>query len=407
MTAEIPLSYPMGQRLPPALRPGKQLFVTRYKDYPVFGWPWWWRRMLFFLPFAIVIFFLPTYESWLPLSSRVAAAEVAFLTMSAFLVMVGLGPGVAGVLRHRRLPARWEGPALIVTIVVCIGIGLLANKGFQDACDWILASYPQAKAKSLAVNIDKAKSLSSASNLLIVVVVFGLSGGGLALSAYYRELRLWHDFRTARLEAMLGAQKQEANLRLSVLQAQVEPHFLFNTLASVRALVRADPAQSEATLDALVAYLRASIPKLRSEAISTESTLGQQLDLCASYLEVMRIRTAGRLQHAVEVDASLRDAAFPPMLLITLVENAIKHGIEPKPGPGRVTISATRDGDVLHVVVDDDGVGLQPGIGGGLGLANVRAQLDALYGKRAGFDLRSRGTGGVRAELRLPMAHAA
>jgi len=401
MSTPLP-SYPLDEALPSAIRPGKHMFITRYKDYPVFGWPWWWRRMLFFLPLAIVFFFVPTFRDWWTLSSTSAAAEVAFLTMLAFMVMVGLGPGVAGALRHRGLPMKWEGPALIVAIVVCVGLGLLINKGLQHVCDWILAAYPDAKEQSAKMAAAKAKSLSSAYNLLVAVVFFGLTGGGLAISAYYRELRVWQEYQAARVESTLSAQKQEANLRLSLLQAQVEPHFLFNTLASVRAMIRQDPANSEATLDALVTYLRASIPKMRHDGASPRSTLGQQIELCTSYLEVMRIRTADRLQHAVQVDGALRDAAFPPMLLITLVENAIKHGIEPKPGPGRVSISAAREGDTLHVVVDDDGVGLQPGVGGGLGLANVRAQLETLYGGRAGLDLRTKPSGGVRAELRIP-----
>jgi LytS/YehU family sensor histidine kinase len=187
------------------------------------------------------------------------------------------------------------------------------------------------------------------------------------------------------------------------LQAQVEPHFLFNTLASVRALVRQEPAQAEATLDALVDYLRATIPKLRDEDSALHSTLGQQLDLCASYLELMRLRTAGRLSYSIDVDDALRALPFPPMLLISLVENAIKHGVEPKPGPGKVTIAVERRERDLHVSVIDDGLGLRLGVGGGLGLANVRAQLDTRYGARAGFQLTGEPARGARAELRIPL----
>ena len=115
-----------------------------------------------------------------------------------------------------------------------------------------------------------------------------------------------------------------------------------------------------------------------------------------------RIRVK-RLRYAIEADAALRALSFPPMLLITLAENAIKHGIEPKRGPGQVTISAARDGDSLRVSVSDDGVGLQLGVGGGLGLANVRAQLDTLFDGRASFDLRNLPAGGVRAEMSVPV----
>src|SRR5690606_16351596 len=137
-------------------------------------------------------------------------------------------------------------------------------------------------------------AVTVARNILALLVVYGLFGGGLALRAYFSERRRWEEHRHAReLEAM-AARVREADLRLGVLQAQVEPHFLFNTLASVRALVRQDPAQAEAALDALVAFLRTAIPRLRDDH-RLLSTLGQQLDICTSYLAVMQVRTGGRL----------------------------------------------------------------------------------------------------------------
>lgn len=402
MIASASSHYSLDRQLPAAIRTGYHSIFTRYKDYPVFSWPWWWRRMLLFLPFAISIFLVPTYLSWLKLSDRPAAAMVAVMTMGAFMLMVGLGPGVASALRYRRLPEKWEGPALIVAIVVCMGLAYLANEWLKDLCDQVLSAFPEAKKKVM----ENAAATSKIAPMILIPIGFaftGLIGGLLAVPAYYSEIRRWRDDLNAGKESELRAQKQEVSLRLSVLQAQVEPHFLFNTLASVRALIRHDPEQSEVTLDALVAYLRASIPKLRDDGLLAVSTLGQQLDLCTSYLQVMTIRTAGRLQYAVEADPALRALTFPPMLLITLVENAIKHGIEPKPGVGRVTISATREGDTLQVIVVDDGMGLQPGVGGGLGLENVRGQLDALYAGRASFGLRSQAAHGVRAELRIPL----
>ena len=183
----------------------------------------------------------------------------------------------------------------------------------------------------------------------------------------------------------------------------MEPHFLFNTLASVRALVRQDPIQAENTLDALVDFLRATIPKLRDGESKLHATLGQQLDLCRSYLALMQVRMGGRLSYAVEADPALRDAAFPPSILITLVENAIKHGIESKPGPGRVEILASLHEGKLLVQVIDDGAGLQPGLGSGMGLANVREQLASRFGARASFRLRPLSGQGVSAEISIPM----
>jgi len=239
------------------------------------------------------------------------------------------------------------------------------------------------------------------------VVIYGLFGGGLALRAYFSEHRRWDEHHHVRELNALESRVHEADLRLGVLQAQVEPHFLFNTLASVRALVRQDPAQAEATLDALVDFLRATIPKLRDDR-GLHATLGQQLALCSSYLALMQVRMGGRLTYDVRADEVLRAAPFPPSLLITLVENAIKHGIEPRSGPGRIEIDAVRDGDTLRVQVRDDGAGLQPGLSTGVGLANVREQLAARYGARAAFVLSPAAEGrGVCAEIRVPLGSVA
>ena len=213
---------------------------------------------------------------------------------------------------------------------------------------------------------------------------------------------------------------QHDALKLGVLQAQVEPHFLFNTLASIRSLVKQDPARAEATLDALVEHLRACMPRLRGQAdaanqaesdpaldATLESTLGQQLEICRSYLELMRLRLGERFHYRIAASDDLLDYGFPPLLLITLVENAIKHGIEPKPGATRLELLAERvelAGTVkLRVQVIDDGAGLQPGSGSGVGLANVRAQLATRFGTDAALGLRSRDGGGAIAELVVPL----
>ena len=150
-------------------------------------------------------------------------------------------------------------------------------------------------------------------------------------------------------------------------------------------------------------FLRATIPKLRDGESKLHATLGQQLDLCRSYLALMQVRMGGRLNYAVEADPALRDAAFPPSILITLVENAIKHGIESRPGPGRVDLLASLHEGKLLVQVVDDGAGLQPGLGGGMGLANVREQLASRFGARADFRLRPLSGQGVSAEISIPM----
>jgi sensor histidine kinase YesM len=196
----------------------------------------------------------------------------------------------------------------------------------------------------------------------------------------------------------LRAQNRALDTRLGVLQAQIEPHFLFNTLASVRSLILVDPQSAERTLDALVDYLRATIPRLRDAAV--DSTLGQQLEICEHYLKLMQVRM-GRLDYAISVEPALSSASFPPLLLISLVENAVKHGIEAKPGPGRITVSARKEHESLVVCVADDGPGLGHAIGSGVGLSNVREQLRVRYGSRATFALTSGVHGGALASISI------
>jgi sensor histidine kinase YesM len=237
----------------------------------------------------------------------------------------------------------------------------------------------------------------------LMVASYLMIGFGLALRSLLGERRQWilRQQRRDMDEARLA--RQRAELRLTVLQAQVEPHFLFNTLASVRSLVSQDPARAEATIDALVDYLRAAIPKLRGREGGGLSTLGEQFAMCESYLKVMKVRMGERLTYQVHVPEALAQVTFPALMLISLVENAIKHGLEPKPGPGRVDLVAERLGSGrVRVVVADNGLGLTEGLGTGVGLANIREQLITLYGDQAALELRGSSAGGVTATLTFP-----
>ena len=202
---------------------------------------------------------------------------------------------------------------------------------------------------------------------------------------------------------LLSKQAVEAELKL--MQAQVEPHFLFNTLASVQYLTETDPPKAGALLGHLIEYLRAALPELRARS----STLGREFALAEAYLRVLETRLGPRLRFAIDLPAPLAAHAFPPNLLISLVENAIRHGIEPAREGGVVTLSARRDGDALVVCVADTGRGLgaSPNPGRGVGLANVRERLDALYGARGTFRLDAAIPRGARATIVLPHEEAA
>lgn len=142
---------------------------------------------------------------------------------------------------------------------------------------------------------------------------------------------------------------------------------------------------------------------MRAETGISQSTLGEQFDICASYLELMKVRLGERLQVELRLPAELRDLPFPPLLLISLVENAIKHGAEPKPGITRVALMARVENGQLEVTVEDDGAGLKMGMGEGTGLANIRAQLQTRFGAAAQLELLERGFGGVIARIITPL----
>ena len=195
-------------------------------------------------------------------------------------------------------------------------------------------------------------------------------------------------------------QSQMVEARLSALQAQIEPHFLFNTLANVKRLYETVPHQGREMLSSLISYLRAALPSMRQSG----STLGRELELARSFLTILKMRMGDRLDFAIHADPALGAAQVPPMVLPTLVENAIKHGLSPLPEGGRIDIAARRDGEDLLIDVRDNGAGFSSTGGSGVGLANTRSRLAALFGNRAGLSLSSAAPRGVVASLRLPLA---
>jgi hypothetical protein len=209
----------------------------------------------------------------------------------------------------------------------------------------------------------------------------------------------------------------ESELRL--LQAQVEPHFLYNTLATLRYLVQSGSADALKMTDALIEYLRTSVPDMRTQQV----TLGREVDHAHHYLQIMTIRMGGRLRHTIEVEEALRAVPLPPLVVLTLVENAIKHGIAPRVQGGTVALRARRAGEFAQVDIEDDGMGLGAGFGAssgegaagrahppssGTGLANIRKRLGIVYGDAASLELlplNSDGSG-TRARLRVPLTMA-
>lgn len=232
-----------------------------------------------------------------------------------------------------------------------------------------------------------------------------LLGPWMAMSAMLRQRDA--DARTQALAFELQRSELErkaSDARLRLLQAQVEPHFLFNTLANVRALVDAGSPQASAVLGSLIDYLRAAVPRLHDPA----TTLGQELQLVRAYLDLMHMRIPDRLQFAIHVDDAAIDLRCPPMTLLPLVENAVCHGIDPSEEGGRIEVVVrVRNGRCIAQVIDT-GAGLHgPGDGGlGTGLATLRERLQLAYGGDAQLRISDLKPRGVCAEVDFPATPA-
>ncbi|HEU0201255.1 MAG TPA: histidine kinase [Burkholderiaceae bacterium] len=194
----------------------------------------------------------------------------------------------------------------------------------------------------------------------------------------------------------LTAQTTQAHL--SALQAQIEPHFLFNTLANVKRLYETAPGRGRAMLSSLIDYLHAALPSMRQSG----STVRRELDLARSYLTVLQMRMGDRLQFSIDAPAELLDNEVPPLVLATLLENAVKHGLSPLPEGGRIDVRVREESRQLLLEVRDTGQGFVGQAGSGVGLANTRSRLSALYANAATLDLTANAPRGVVATVRWP-----
>ena len=187
--------------------------------------------------------------------------------------------------------------------------------------------------------------------------------------------------------------------QMATLQAQVEPHFLFNTLALIGQLIETDPQQAARIHQNLIEYLRATLPQMRAAG---GGTLGKQVELSRAYLAIMQARMKERLAVSFDVPLHLEPAPFPPMMLLTLIENAIKHGLEPKIEGGQIEVTARVVDRQLWVDVQDNGVGFNLHSDEGVGLANNRERLRLLFGDAAQLVIETPLAGGAYASIRVP-----
>jgi hypothetical protein len=401
--------YSLREPLPPDVAAHASGPFGGYRRYPVFSAQWLLGRSANFVPLLGAVGALQGFLVGVEFNDSRLGWQTAAVSIPIWIIIGSVGPVLATFARHRLPPVRW-------TVTAAILLGIAISFVGQHLAD--IYSLSAILPRFMAVFPGYDASTWPHSTPLLVwslrgwqLLVFAVIGGGVALVAFHREQHWWQIAEHARELAAVNRKKQESDLRLMVLQAQVEPHFLFNTLASVHSLIRQDPARAEATLEALVDHLRVTLPKLRTDVGNAHSTLTEQLEVCRSYLTVMKVRMGERFAFVIDVDPALQRHPFPPLLLISLVENAIKHGIERTTGDGQIMIDAAiearNDAPQLAVNVVDSGAGLRASAAAGTGLANIRGQLATRYGAYGSLTLLDRTVGGVIATIRVPYEAAA
>ncbi len=251
-----------------------------------------------------------------------------------------------------------------------------------------------------------AEFVSTGRVSMIVFTLMGLAIMTLMVEHRERVERIEREHAAARLRAET-IERQALQARLRLLQAQIEPHMLFNTLANLQGLIALDPARADTMLDQLIQFLRATLGASRADS----TTLGEEFAAMEAYLGLMQVRMGARLAYRVELPPALRGARLPPMLLQPLVENAIVHGLEPAIDGGEVVLSALAHGGLLEIRVCDTGIGPdaasgQRAKGGGIGMDTTRERLRVLYGQRAALLLTPGETRGALARLTLPLETA-
>ena len=235
---------------------------------------------------------------------------------------------------------------------------------------------------------------------LLQTLILAITFGSVASYFFYSRARLKISEEETQQEKIkrLSSEKEALEANLRMLQAQIEPHFLFNTLSNILSLIDTNPANGKSMLVDLIHYLRTSL----SRTFPDQITLDREIDKIKAYLNIQKIRMGERLHFRIELPEALREHPFPPMLLQPLVENAVKHGLEPKMEGGEIMIQAAQEDDLIRIEVRDTGLGFSSFPGGGVGIGNVKERIRLLYGGKGRLILEENKPNGVRAIVEVP-----
>lgn len=444
MNTEHVLNKASDQLLPSEVSLQTGSWVSRHRNFPIFSRSWQHFRWRTMLVLQLLIFTLFTLVYWLVVQDWPAYLIFFIPATVSIFSLYTVGPRLAVYIRQKNLAVRKEAWCLIAAIAFGISLSYGLFDGLQFISKQVVygdGHISTADIKGKQIQVEKAKPENQEEKdiatykkrstikpnflddpqdslvrtvmiaVLKIVVNYGpvtffffQVGGAIDLWFFFRQRKKLAEALVQQALAQAQNAQREAELRLAVLAAQVEPHFLFNTLAGVRSAIQTEPHRAVMIVDHLVDYLRATIPRMRDDSFNVQGSLAQQLDAARSYLGLMQARLP-RLNFSVE--SQVKDAVLPPLMLISLVENAVKHGVEPKVGAVQISVDAHLESmageSKLVLTVTDNGAGFaESGSGSGIGLANIRSRLETLYGARAWLSLKAQPEGGVRASIVLP-----
>jgi sensor histidine kinase YesM len=236
--------------------------------------------------------------------------------------------------------------------------------------------------------------------MFIQMLFVGILFGTIITYFFFSRERISHAEAELREEQIrvLTLEKKGLETHLRLLQAQIEPHFLFNSLSNILSLLETEPAKGKGMLVDLTRYLRVSLSRTREKT----ATLGQEMELVKAYLDIQKVRMGDRLHYDIDIPDRMTSVPFPPVLVQPLVENAVKHGLEPQIDGGAISIRVDAGSESLRLVVADTGCGLAEDAGTGIGLANVRERLEALYNGKGRLTLEENRPSGLKVTMVIP-----